>query len=266
MGQGIRGIICLGACAFALPVVAQAPASPTCFDHRPLTKASPKSAWDDIANREVPASLALPPITQVQRVKDGAGNTNRDFYQVRFKAAPGQTAASVFQDLRTNLRERIFRNQLVGNFRGYDRKNEEKWKSSDPLGAVMTFVMMDTPGVKTPDTPLFPLPDIPGTEWEKGSVVLSCISETDFIFSTVTTPADGVHPVSGSRGFAVSLDADGHIRIMTKAVDRVVDHGAYQAGAALIFRGGDRIWKAMLKNLTDHYKAQEPSAFNFRKE
>lgn len=267
MGAGIRGILCLtAACGLALPACAEAPATQTCFSHKPLTKESPKSDWDDIEKREVPSNLIVPPITKVQRVKDGAGNTNRDFYQVRFKAAPGQTAASVFEDLRANLRDRIFRNRWVGSFRGYDRANEEKWKSADPLGAVMTFVMVDTPGINAPDTPYFPLPDIPGTEWEKGSVVLSCISKTDFVFTTVTTPEDGVHPVSGSRGFGVAQDADGSIRIFTKAVDRVVDVGAYQAGAAIIFSSGDRIWKGMLKNLVDLYQAQEPSAFNFRKE
>ena len=218
------------------------PSGAACFNSAPLTKSSPRSAWQDLETFRADKSLN-PLIQQVQTVDGGVGNYNRDYWEITFRPVVGQTPQSVLADLRAGFGSIVFRRAPMGKFQGYDAANRAKWMSEKPLGAVMTFVLMDVVDL---------------VDFEQGSVVVSCASDTDWIFSTVTTAKDGVHPVAGNRGFAVRANADGTMSVVVKAVDRIVDAQPYAAAEAGIYFAGELIWKGMMANLRQRYKYLMP--------
>jgi hypothetical protein len=207
-----------------------------------------EKSWADLESFLAPASLN-PAILSVQNLKtDGIGPVNNDFYSVTIDAN-GQSAADVMRTLRLNLSDLVYARKWR-KVRPYDDDNGAKWKSSSPQGAVMTFVLVDAALYRV-----------------RADVVVSHVSDTEWVFSTVRTGKNGWHPVCGNRAFGVSANADGSLTIWTKGADRAVDHGAlwaqhqFAAGREFTFARGDDVWKALMQNLATHYAAGHPRDF-----
>jgi|GEM_PF-6294706 len=201
--------------------------------------------WADLENLKVPASLN-PAIQRVQTIDGlGHGKINTDFYSVTIDAG-GDSAASLAAYLRVNLSTLIFSGTTY-RVEPYDARSAHMWKSADPKGAVMTFTLAEIPGV-------MPL--------ERGSVVVSCISATDFVFSTVETSKDGLHPVAGSRAFGVHDHGNGSLSIFVKAADRVVNAGVFaalpEAGREAVFGAGHDVWVRLLDNIETQFANRRP--------
>ncbi len=209
-----------------------------------LPHSSDRSQWSDIESFQASKDLNKD-IEWVQDLSDkGHGELNYDLYSITIDG-DGQTPESLFGWFRSNLDQSLFSGTDY-SLRPYDDANAKKWESTAPLGALMSFKL-----AAVGDIPI-----------EKGSVVLSCFSSTDFIFSTVYTENDELHPVAGNRAFGVRAAASGGLIIFVKAADRVVDSGRFallpEAGRELIFKQGHNVWIGMLSRLKEKLGGRNP--------
>jgi hypothetical protein len=84
---------------------------------------------------------------------------------------------------------------------------------------------------------------------------------TSFKFSTMTSPLDNVHPVSGNREFGVYPDPNnpGHYTFYTMGVDRTSDwmFGFVNwIGNGAVFSGADALWTQMQTNMINYINSQ----------
>ncbi|WP_418024663.1 hypothetical protein ACNKFW_02015 [Paracoccus sp. TD-10] len=219
------------------------------FVRPPLTFDRPN--WSDLERFTAEGSLNSA-IEKVQSLDgDGQGKLNIDQYSIVIDAA-GQSAGQLFDEFRANLGEIIFGPSGNRDFYPFSDGDANTWNSNSPKGAVMVF-RLET--MLSGEIPL-----------ERGAVVLSCKSETDFIFSTVKVGSSvfpngpGWHPVSGNRAFGVRDNGDGSLTIFVKAADRVADVSLFQSvvGSKTIFEGGHQVWLKMLDNIQKRYSARNP--------
>ena len=205
--------------------------------------------WDDVRLLKADKSLN-PAIEFVQTLGDtGAGDLNLDYYAITVDRTG--SAKGMFAEFRKQMGELLFRNKTATregfySLRGYDSANEAKWASSTPVGALMTFVLFQRAGM----------------EFERGSVVVACSDDTSFVLSTVNTPADGDHPVSGNRAFGIVDNNDGSVTFFTKAADRVKGSSYFdllgKAQRAATFRAGSTIWERLLDNISRAFSGKNP--------
>jgi hypothetical protein len=213
--------------------------------------------WSDLETFEA-AKEFNPIIEKVQTIKDeGQGKLNTDYYAITIDSND-DSPEDFFVRLRENLNEMIFAGSLY-SVQPYDEANAKQWSSRDPLGAVMSFTLARVP-IVIPTPP--PLPPIIHFVEEHGSVVLSCLTKVDFIFSTVVTEKDGVHPVAGNRAFGVQRNPDESLTVWTKATDRVVNGGVFKllpdAMHELVFEGGHKVWVRFLDNIEEQFADRNP--------
>lgn len=210
-----------------------------------------RSNWQEL-ELFVSSSTLNPAIEQVQRLnEDGQGMLNIDQYSITIDA-DGQSAGELFRDIRSDLGEIIFGSSNAANLFPFSAEDRTKWASDNPKGAVMVF-RLETLGFG-----LIPL--------ERGAVVVSCLSETDFVFSTVRVGSSvwpdgpGWHPVSGNRGFGVRDNGNGSLTFFVKAADRVADAAFFEniVGNDTIFSGGHAVWLGMLNNVAARYATRNP--------
>ncbi len=194
------------------------------------------AAWKELRDLTVGGQLN-PAIESVLSLGTATGPLNTDYYAVTIDAA-GKSPQQIAQDLRSNLNEIVFGASSDQSFRPYDAANQNLWARANPTGAVMTFVLAKL-----------------GAEWEKGSVVVSCSSGADWVFSTVETDDDGLHPVSGNRGFGVVRNSDGSLTIFTKATDRATNSIFAALG---VFDQGHAVWSRFVDNLKQRYRDRNP--------
>ncbi|MCT2408505.1 hypothetical protein NZD88_13220 [Chryseobacterium antibioticum] len=132
---------------------------------------------------------------------------NMDVYPVKISNMPEKspgvkyTPAEFFDYFRKNINNFTDINHgmfypVVESQYGID--DTQLWNSTNPIGALIT--------IKIP-------PD-------NGTVVCSGFGSQAWIFTTVKSPWDGEHPVSGNRLFGYSVDASGDMIIYTRGVDR----------------------------------------------
>jgi hypothetical protein len=209
-----------------------------------LPNSNDRAQWLDVESFKASNNLNND-IGWVQNLnRNGHGELNYDVYSVTIDA-DGQTPESLFSWFRSNLDQSLFSGTYY-SLRSYDDVNAEKWKSDAPEGALMSFTLAAVG--------IIPL--------EKGSVVLSCFSSTDFIFSTVYTENDELHPVAGNRAFGVRKGASGGLTIFVKAADRIVNSDRFgllpKAGRELIFEQGHDVWMGMLSRLKVKFADRNP--------
>ncbi|WP_282610787.1 hypothetical protein [Pelagibius sp. Alg239-R121] len=209
-----------------------------------------RSKWAEI--EEFKPKVKNPDMSfNYQGIKEtGIGKINLDYFAVRMNKGD-LTTATVLADLRANLNEIVFSGVNLGIYPA-SPKERKRWNSSTPLGTIM----------------IFDLARIKSVTLERGAVILSCLSEEDFIFSTIQLHLlpIGTHPVSGHRAFGVFQDSEETITIYVKAVDRVV-RGYFAFGnfggltpnslevfrENVIFAGGEKVWKNLQNNLVKRY-------------
>jgi hypothetical protein len=204
-----------------------------------------RSDWKELEGLSAKAD-GITEVTEVQSLREtGHGALNLDFYAIQFDAG-GYTPESLMKEIRGQLSSVIFSGTSY-NVAPYDDANRKVWEADKPARALMTFTLAEVPNV-------IPL--------ERGSVMVSCFSSTGFTFSTVTTKKDGLHPVSGNRGFGVVKLADGSLMFFTKAADRVVNRGMFSAlpepAREAVFSQGHKVWVRLLDNLSQKYIVLKP--------
>ncbi len=198
----------------------------------------------------------------VQTIKEhGSGDLNVDFYSITIDKP---TDIDVFyDDFRKDFKNLVFKNLPSslsnGAFKPYSEEDNTIWISNQPLGALMSFDMVNySPSQE----------EIPFIK-ERGSVVVSCFSNKEWVFTTVNTSNDGFHPVSGNRMFGVIENPDNTLTIYTQGADRVTEKTVYSTFPVNVgtLRIGDLIWKDFLEELTVKHKDLNPrSSVKFNKQ
>jgi hypothetical protein len=87
-----------------------------------------------------------------------------------------------------------------------------------------------------------------GVNVDDGSVVLSEIAADHWVFSTLWTPDDGGHPVSGNRQFGFEPRSAGEFVFFTRGADRttsVID----SAAQATVFGAAHQLWLSFQRRL-----------------
>jgi len=184
------------------------------------------------------------------RLESGWGQINLDYYAVQINQMPTSlpgdlpgtqrttpvTIEELFQFVRHNLLTKdAVVNSFFTEFRPYGPLDETVWHStaSDALGALISI-------------------RIPGNE---GTVMATQSESTSWIFSTVNSPNDGSHPVSGNRRFGVFLADDEKIYVYTMGADRCTDRLiATTPAVEIVWTGADQTWKSFQSKITDLIK------------
>jgi hypothetical protein len=174
---------------------------------------------------------------KIQTLDFGVGNElNRDYYEVRITKLPhieGRqiTALELFRYWKSNFD--AFLAPTIADFQEYSDEDRIKFFSEDPLGAVMYFdmKMLTSYGIGNMDD---------------GSVMVTNYTRNSWTFSTVRTPEDHIHPVSGNREFGFRFNPDGSYSYYVMGVDRLstyFDYGASLYIWDIIFMSADKLWR-----------------------
>lgn len=186
-------------------------------------------AWQELANHPIPVSVK----NKIFQVNGLTGwfdeaviqdldysksyTINMDVYPVKITNMPDKspgvkyTPAEFFNYFRKNIND--FTDVNHGKFYPvvepmYDIDDTQLWNSTNPLGSLIT--------IKIPA--------------DNGTVVCTGFGSQAWIFTTVKSPWDGEHPVSGNRLFGYYIDSSGDMIIYTRGVDRFTTktHGGFQ--------------------------------------
>ncbi len=92
----------------------------------------------------------------------------------------------------------------------------------------------------------------------------------NFTLSTLVTPFDGYHPVSGNRRFGIYTDTSGGFTFYTMGVDRI-SKNSFVFGSVLSdfftgssgFEEADLLWTGMQNNVVDYINNHQGSASNY---
>jgi hypothetical protein len=195
-----------------------------------------------------------------QRIVDGYGDVNLDFYLMEITKLPKDPAGGAqfspeafFEYVRIHFPEILIEYPgMVGpSLEEYEAADLTKWKSAAPLGAVMKFRIDARPYADA--YPSFPSSGLAIPEW--GLVLCAEHSKDgsagDWHWNFVTVTGNGLigyHPVSGTRQFGLRK-SDTSYMFYVRAADRVTTIAEY-ALSPLVFSGGDRYWRGFFENLS----------------
>lgn len=222
-----------------------------CFSPLSDPQSNKTSNWKDLVDF-LPADVKADGVKAIQTIAAAYGDKiNLDFYAITFKKPSGRALDAIFKDLRMRFATFAHHGPTLYSeasqtyflaYRGSSSSNDalqmhnnKLWQSSNPKGAVMSFVLAHyAPALIVPAT----LTGVRVVQ-EQGDVLVTCASSTDFIFSTVTTVKDGYHPVSGNRGFGLRDNGNGTLTFYTKGADREcrMESGLEYGGNVLLRRG-----------------------------
>lgn len=166
----------------------------------------------------------------VQKVQDASGALiNLDRFEINVNTLPtingSQVSAEQFLEyIRLNLNS--FINTSIADFVPYvdpDASVAEyyKWNSTHPLGAILHLDMADN-----------------------GSVVVTDKATDHWTVSTIRTPIDGVHPVSGNRSWGFVKTGLTSYNFYVSGTDRLTTayHSLFQTISGVPFDKADALW------------------------
>lgn len=198
----------------------------------------PQSVVDRLSWVAQNAPTALFAFPMVQDIDQAAGpRVNCDYYSVTINSLPqGMTAENILELFRKNTNNFIdpsinvaFSAYTDGNF-----TDNAKYYSSfeQAIGALVHIDMLND-----------------------GTVVLSdykrTATHTSFIYSTIMSPLDHMHPVSGNREFGITQNANGTYTFYISGVDRSSDLlFAIVNSASTSFQVADNLWKNVRDKMT----------------
>jgi hypothetical protein len=201
--------------------------------------------WLALATMPIPQSvtsrLALEPALQahwysarIQTLQSGVGPiVNMDYYAVTVPIANipnGLSVDAYLNHVRTNINSYVDPPTRFNYYVGLSGE-EQRWTSSAPLGTVFSIT-------------LHPV-------LEDGSVVTTDYDTDHWVFSTVTTPMDRTHPVSGNREFGAINNGNGTATIYTRGTDRVSTrfNDLLDGTIVNIFDNGHDVWVGLQRRL-----------------
>ncbi|WP_445761588.1 MULTISPECIES: hypothetical protein [Bacteroidota] len=164
---------------------------------------------------------------------------NMDYFSVTVSQLPtGLTAESLLSKIRTDLNR--FVNTDISSFSpsrevntGFDEM--ALWLSNNPVGAVLSI-------------------EIPADD---GSVICSDFSRRHWRFSTIKSPWDYDHPVSGTREFGFTQNQNGTWTFYTRGVDRFTQLATSEAIAWMVglgdkFKDPDSLWSSLQSGISSY--------------
>lgn len=176
------------------------------------------------------------------RLESAVGDISLDYYPVRVTVLPSLAGsrlapAQLLSIVRKALNSVI--NTAISEFLPYDEAVDGPvWLSESPLNAVLHI------GIK-----------LEGIEPEAGSVACTSFRPDRWIFSTLWTPRDLRHPVSGNRAFGFVANEDGTHTFYTRGADRTTGPDDW-ALSHVIFSGADKLWTSFQDGLVAYVKAK----------
>ena len=203
---------------------------------------------------------------RIYPIENAVGDINLDYYAVEISASalpfipvnlndpfgPRTGVRFTPQGLLEYFRTHI--NLFTSNeaiFTPYDEKwslakpagDGPTWRSTSPVGSVLSIDLARLLRLQTVDT---------------GGVVTAAHSSTlggsSWIFSSMYTPRDLDHPVSGNREFGIKPKDDTWL-LYTRGADRVTNLLYYPASEIAVFPGGDNLWHNVFQNITSFVNA-----------
>jgi hypothetical protein len=183
------------------------------------------------------------------RLESAQGDINLDFYPVRVTKLPELgggpiKAEQLLRIIRRTINSRV--DPQKARFDPYDAAIDGPvWDSDDAaLGAVISIKV-------------YPF----GLDLEDGSVVVSSFRPDRWIFSTLWTPSDQGHPVSGNRAFGYFLNEDGSYTFYTQGADRTTGLLDFMAAEAKqVFEAADQVWLSLQDGIVDYVKNNQGEA------
>ena len=179
--------------------------------------------------------------TRIQLLAEAAGAVvNLDFFGVTVPESeiPNGWAPEQYLDyVRTHINDYVDGatfEYYTGGLYPPQFSEEERWLSNDPVGTLFSIQLVEW------------------APWlDDGSVVASGFSPEHWIFSTLYTPADGWHPVSGNRRFGLSDNGDGTVTFYTRGVDRLSTqlYEVFQDVTNVPFGSADRLWTSFQSHI-----------------
>ena len=162
-------------------------------------------------------------------------STNLDLFSIRIETMPTINGRQVSPEEFLNY-VRLNINSLLdtdlSEFLPYATASGSEaalWGSASPLGALLTV-----------DFGLF---------WsylnvDDGTVCCSLFEPRRWIFSTVRSDNDYIHPVSGNREFGIRSNPDGSHTLYTRGADRAVITLLTLGSPGLVYAGGKLLWRS----------------------
>ncbi len=225
----------------------------TAADTRKLkTEPTKYDAWAKLVSFVPSASVqnmvtSRPGSWAFNRVDKAFGHSlNLDYYPITVTRLPAHHGSpeELLKYIRKNLA--TFFDPDIGRFAAYSQPDRVKWEADDPnavLGAVMQFFMKFISWLPAP---------------EDGSVVASSVTDNSWIFTTIDSPDDFTHPVSGHREFGFETVGGGTYTFYTRGADRVTGF-AFGARSleGTVLSGGRAFWKAFQKRIVEYVNAPQ---------
>jgi hypothetical protein len=174
----------------------------------------------------------------LHRIEDAYGPVSLDYYPVRIDSLPnvgGRTMdpAELLEYVRRNFNLFVDSFPAGCTFDPYEPGIDTGlWtplflETAFP-GAVLTIKMIASPGIMI----------------DRGSVVLADVGQDHWTFSTLWSPQDLNHPVSGNRTWRIGRDPYGDLWFSTRGADRCTTR-IDDFGASLVFTAADLLWMSL---------------------
>lgn len=212
---------------------------------RPLAQHTvPQPVKDKLYNKNNFWDTGMTPYSKykVLELIDAQGTVvNMDYFPVKMTKLPAgfSTPESFLKYLRLHINDFVDTNKSF--FEPYDTSEVPIWTSNNALGALIHIVI----------------------PFDDGSVVVSKHESTNWIFTTIQTPGDHQHPVSGNRQIGFISNSDGSFTFYTKAVDRVtgtLDEWINDVFGGPTFSGADELWTSMQNKIANYINSHGGTA------
>jgi hypothetical protein len=207
------------------------------------------SAWEYLISFRPPHSAQRSlerdwaPDWSPHHIEDAYGEVNLDYYPVIVSTLPsGYTVEALLEYIRTHFNSFIDTN--ISEFAPYDSAHATKWASFPATEAVVHIDMKTWGGWANPDD---------------GSVVCAEHVSSYWIFSTIWTPGDFAHPVSGNRQFGYANGGDGGFIFFTQGADRTTGL-LDRAMSDTVFGAADALWQSLQNGIAGFVNANGGSA------
>lgn len=180
-------------------------------------------------------------------------SVNMDYFSVTVTELPhNMSATELLMQIRLHINDFIDTDKSF--FEPYNKTTiptdeNALWNSNNPKGSVLHITI----------------------PFDDAAVVCSDFSESNWKFSTISSPVSMLHPVSGTREFGFVNGPDGSYTFYTRGVDRITlgsDNGAGFVDAIgdlvsrkLVFGGADDLWSSFQDGITNYVNSNGGYAF-----
>lgn len=201
---------------------------------------------DALQKKVIQLNTGAPGNWHFHHIESAWGQVNLDWYAVEIdlmpRRMPGDPPGTDRPVGRVELLQYIRRNLVVtdaivnslfSKFEAYDATEGVAWAGApaDALGALIHI-------------------GIPGNS---GTVMVTRSEDDNWTFSTVKSPRDQDHPVSGNRRFAIMVADDGKTYLFTLGSDRCTDYRIASSPLLIepVWFFADKLWKSFQQKAAD---------------